>query len=114
VKFRRKTRDPDEYAGVVRSDGHTIVGRPKSDAGVRDVAIPPHLVPMLKTHRDAMPLRGISITLRFVPAAGRASLITRPRTVTVCMRANVISMLRSWEPGATSMGPAASWAPLRP
>lgn len=44
--------------GVVRADGEVIVGTPKSDAGTRDVAIPPHLVPMLKAHRDAMPMRG--------------------------------------------------------
>jgi integrase len=36
--------------GVVRADGKTIVGTPKSDAGIRDVAIPPHLLPMLKEH----------------------------------------------------------------
>ena len=31
--------------GVVRADGEVIVGTPKSDAGARDVAIPPHLLP---------------------------------------------------------------------
>ncbi|WP_246306199.1 tyrosine-type recombinase/integrase [Allobranchiibius huperziae] len=36
--------------GVVRSAGRTIVGSPKSAAGVRDVAIPPHLLPMLDAH----------------------------------------------------------------
>jgi integrase len=36
--------------GVVRAAGKTIVGTPKSDAGIRDVAIPPHLMPMLKEH----------------------------------------------------------------
>jgi integrase len=41
VKIRR---------GVVRVDGEFIVGPPKSDAGVRDVAIPPHLVPLVKDH----------------------------------------------------------------
>jgi integrase len=35
---------------VVRADGKVIVGTPKSDAGTRDVAIPPHLLPMLKAH----------------------------------------------------------------
>lgn len=35
---------------VVRAEGRTIVGTPKSDAGVRDVAIPPHLVPLLREH----------------------------------------------------------------
>ena len=36
--------------GVVRVDGKFIVGSPKSDAGVRDVAIPPHLLPAVKAH----------------------------------------------------------------
>lgn len=36
--------------GIVRLDGETIVGVPKSAAGVRDVAIPPHLLPALKEH----------------------------------------------------------------
>jgi integrase len=35
---------------VVHVDGKAIVGTPKSDAGTRDVAIPPHLLPILKTH----------------------------------------------------------------
>jgi integrase len=36
--------------GVVRVDGKTIVGTPKTDSGTRDVAIPPHLLLLLKTH----------------------------------------------------------------
>lgn len=36
--------------GVVRVNGEFIVGPPKSDAGVRDVALPPHLVPVLRDH----------------------------------------------------------------
>ena len=35
---------------VVHVDGEFIVGTPKSDAGTRDVAIPPHLLPMVKDH----------------------------------------------------------------
>lgn len=35
---------------VVRVDGVTLVGTPKSDAGTRDVAIPPHLMPLVKEH----------------------------------------------------------------
>jgi integrase len=35
---------------VVHVDGAFIVGTPKSDAGTRDVAIPPHLLPMVKDH----------------------------------------------------------------
>lgn len=36
--------------GVVLVDGERVVGTPKSDAGTRDVAIPPHLVPLLREH----------------------------------------------------------------
>lgn len=35
---------------VVRVDGKVIVGVPKSAAGVRDVAIPPHLIPALRDY----------------------------------------------------------------
>lgn len=35
---------------VVRVDGQHVVGTPKSDGGIRDVTIPPHLLPVLKTH----------------------------------------------------------------
>jgi integrase len=36
--------------GVVRVGGKTIVGTPKTDAGIRDVAIPPHLLPAIEDH----------------------------------------------------------------
>jgi integrase len=35
---------------VTRANGQTIIGTPKSDAGTRDVAIPPHLMPMVWAH----------------------------------------------------------------
>jgi integrase len=35
---------------VVAVNGETIIGTPKSTAGVRDVAIPPHLLPAVKQH----------------------------------------------------------------
>ena len=35
---------------VVHVDGKAIVGTPKSDAGIRDVAIPPHLMAVVKAH----------------------------------------------------------------
>lgn len=57
--------------GVVRAEGQVIVGSPKSEAGVRDVAIPPHLLPLLKAHRDRMPFRGPDALL--FPAADGAS-----------------------------------------
>lgn len=36
--------------GVVRVPGEKIVKKPKTEAGVRDVAIPPHLLPMVREH----------------------------------------------------------------
>lgn len=36
--------------GVTRTAGAVHVGTPKSDAGIRDVAIPPHLIPVLRAH----------------------------------------------------------------
>jgi integrase len=36
--------------GVTRADGQTVIGTPKSDAGTRDVAIPPHLLPLVREH----------------------------------------------------------------
>jgi integrase len=55
AELRRK--DIDLKAGkimvrraVVRVNGKTIVGEPKSTAGARDVAIPPHLIPAVKQH----------------------------------------------------------------
>lgn len=37
---------------VVRVGGAFVVGTPKSDAGVRDVAVPPHLLPAVQAHLD--------------------------------------------------------------
>jgi integrase len=36
--------------GVVRAAGETIVKSPKTHAGIRDVAIPPHLLPLVREH----------------------------------------------------------------
>ena len=55
IELRRK--DIDLKAGVihvrrgaVRAGGKVIIGTPKSQEGIRDVNIPPHIVPMLKAH----------------------------------------------------------------
>lgn len=52
-----RRRDVDAKAGVIhvrlgvtRIKGEVIVGRPKTDSSIRDVSIPPHLIPMIKTH----------------------------------------------------------------
>ncbi|MDO9455248.1 site-specific integrase [Nocardioides sp.] len=36
--------------GVVRVRGKMIVGPPKTDAGIRDISIPPHLMPAVEAH----------------------------------------------------------------
>jgi integrase len=43
--------------GVVRVDGQFIVGTPKSAAGVRDVAIPPHIREDVKDYLDSIPAK---------------------------------------------------------
>lgn len=55
VELRRKDIDLDDRVvrvrrGAVRVNGGWEIGPPKSDAGVRDVAIPPHVVPAVKAH----------------------------------------------------------------
>ena len=57
-----RVRDLDLDAGVVhvrqavvRLKGRLLIGPPKTAAGVRSVAIPPHLLPALKVWRDAQP-----------------------------------------------------------
>lgn len=36
--------------GVVRAAGQTIIKAPKSESGSRDVAVPPHLLPLVRQH----------------------------------------------------------------
>jgi integrase len=57
--------DIDMRTGVVRIrravtwvGGTAVVGTPKSDAGVRDVAIPPHVLPAVREHLRSMPVAG--------------------------------------------------------
>ena len=40
---------------VTRVDGEFVVGTPKSEAGVRDVVIPPHIRPVLQTYLQTRP-----------------------------------------------------------
>jgi len=57
--------------GVTRTPGEVHVGDPKSDAGSRDVAIPPHLLPVVRAHLAAS-ITGGRDGLLF-PAADRVS-----------------------------------------
>jgi integrase len=70
VKIRR---------GVVRVDGEFSVGPPKSDAGSRDVAIPPHLVPVVKDHLKKLTVPGRDALL--FPAAADDNLHMAPSTL---------------------------------
>ncbi|QYJ05254.1 site-specific integrase [Nocardioides panacisoli] len=64
---------------VVRVKGEFIVGTPKSDAGTRDVAIPPHLLPVAKEHL-ASDITGGRDGLLF-PAAGDPGKHLAPATL---------------------------------
>ena len=55
VELRRKDVDLTNGVlhvrrGAVRVDGTVIIGTPKTAAGIREVAIPPHLIPVLREH----------------------------------------------------------------
>lgn len=55
VELRRKDIDLRNGVvhvrrGAVRAGGEVIIGTPKSAAGIRDVAVPPHLMPMVREH----------------------------------------------------------------
>jgi integrase len=64
---------------VVRVDGEFVVGTPKSDAGTRDVNIPPHLLPAVKAHL-ASNITGGRNGLLF-PAAGDPTKHLAPATL---------------------------------
>jgi len=75
--------------GVVRADGEVIVGAPKTDASVRDVAIPPHLLPAVRDHlRDHT---GRERDALLFPAAGGGHLSSS-------------SFYRYWYPARESAG----------
>jgi integrase len=57
--------------GVVRVDGEIVVGDPKSTAGKRPVAIPPHLLPMIKAHLRDHAQIGPDGLLFWAPKSGR-------------------------------------------
>lgn len=70
VKIRR---------AVVRVDGMFVIGTPKSDAGTRDVSIPPHLLPAVKTHLASNIIGGRDGLL--FPAAGDPTKHLAPATL---------------------------------
>lgn len=60
---------------VVRVDGRFEVGTPKTDAGIRDVSIPPHLLPAIQSHLDQH-VGGTKDALLFPAADGKSHLAT--------------------------------------
>jgi len=58
--------------GVVRAAGEVIVKRPKTDSSIRDIAIPPHLLPMVEDHLRSYAEPGPSGLL--FPARGGGNL----------------------------------------
>lgn len=56
-----------------------VVGSPKSDAGDRMVAIPPHVLPAIKEHLAAMPMTGRDALL--FPSASDPAVHMRPATL---------------------------------
>ena len=105
IELRRKDIDLGTSVvrvrrAAVRNGGRVIVGQPKSEAGVRDVAIPPHVLPLLREHL------GSDITdgrdgLLFPASDGRSHLA--PST-----------LYRSFYPAREAAGKAASrWHDLR-
>ena len=78
AELRRKDVDTREGVirvrrAVVRVKGESIVGTPKSDAGTRDVNIPPHLLPAVKAHL-AENITGGKDGLLFPAADGKSHL----------------------------------------
>jgi len=68
------------HRAVVWVDGTAVVGQPKSDAGVRDVAIPPHVLPAVRDHLRQLPMAGKDALL--FPSAKDPHGHMRPATLT--------------------------------
>lgn len=64
---------------VVRAEGQYVIGLPKTDAGIRDVAIPPHILPQVIAHLDEHTGPGQDALL--FPAAGNSNAHMAPATL---------------------------------
>lgn len=78
-------QDVDTKTGTIKIrraiawvDSKPVIGKPKSDAGVRDVAIPPHLLPAVRAHLLAV---GAGKTGLLFPAAHDSTGHMRPATL---------------------------------
>jgi integrase len=63
---------------VVWVDSTPIVGKPKSDAGTRDVTAPPHLMPAIRDHLRRFDIGSDDLLF---PAAGSRDVHMRPATL---------------------------------
>ena len=88
---------------AVRTKGAYSITTPKSDAGLRDVAIPPHIIPAIEQH------------LAKHVGTGRDSLIFRPSTASICnpRRCTGIGTERGPRPGAKICAGTTSDTPAR-
>jgi integrase len=76
AELRRRDVDPGKgmlriRRAVTHVDGQPIVGPPKSQAGIRDVAIPPHLRPALVAHLRTHTALGRDALLFPAPTGGQ-------------------------------------------
>lgn len=67
--------DRDEFDELTEA----VIGDPKSTAGARNVAIPPHVIPWLREHLKGMPVTGRDALL--FPAASDPTQHMRPATL---------------------------------
>ncbi len=75
--------------GAVRAGGEVIIGTPKSAAGIRDVAIPPHLLPMVREHLGRNITGGMECLL--FPAADGVSTMAPATLYRVFYRAREVA-----------------------
>jgi integrase len=106
IELRRGDIDLDQEVirvrrAVVRVKGGHIVADPKSQAGIRDVAIPPHLLPMIRDH------------LAEHVGPKRDSLLF-PSTRTGTRHLSMTALYRHWTKARTEAGrPDLRWHDLR-
>lgn len=55
---------------AIRVKGQFVIGPPKSDAGVRDITIPPHILPIIKAHLESKDMGAGGDALLFPATAG--------------------------------------------